>query len=490
MGRRKDTVTPDSWLPRGEASCSRLRPPMAVWQGIPGELCQVHIYAPGNNRNLARWEKAVGRPDAHRVDPPCDRYSVCGGCPFMHMDREGQRRARLSVAHNAYDLSGLAEYAPTELRDGPEGLEGYRHLVKLAVGRSDRGRPRVGAFGRSTRNVVPIPNCRVITPALREAMRLVAHLVIELDVWPWDPERERGVLRYVVMRQSRASGKLLITLVAARTSPKLGDLAQELVQKLGALAGVHLHLNRSPGNALFDPGPDGGIPTVRLEGARSIEECVAGLRLPIGAGDFFQTNPGVAELIIRDLEEWIPPDRAVVDLYSGVGGLCLASARRAGWALGVEVVETAVKRAKGAASLNAVPAEFLAAEVVEALPEIERRLAGRQGVGHGTKRRAGGGGQPCQAWARGWCHRWHRGPGPPAAGLHQLQSCQPGARSGGVHRARLPRGAHPGLRHVPQHPPPRGDGGPGGTRGEPRLHDPGTSSSDGAEEVGEALGPW
>jgi 23S rRNA (uracil1939-C5)-methyltransferase len=380
MARHDNVVTPDSWLPRGEASCSRIRPPTAVWQGIPGEKCKIHVYAPGKNRSLARWEGAVGRPSPHRVEPPCPRYSVCGGCPWMHVDAEGQGQGRLDLVRIAYDLHGLAEHAPRQLRACPDGHDGYRHLMKLAVGRSDQGRPRVGAFGRSTRNVVPIPGCRVLAPALQETMKLVAHLVIEQDIWPWDPERERGVLRYVIVRQSRASGKQLVTLVGARRSPKYSDLAQALVQQQGAITGVHLHLNSSPGNALFEPAEDGGIPTVRLEGDRTIEESVAGLRLPIGAGDFFQTNPAVAELIIRDLEEQLSGEHAVVDLYSGVGGLTLAAARRAGWALGVEAVQTAVDRARGAASLNGVPAEFLAGEVLEQLPEIRRRLAGRAPV--------------------------------------------------------------------------------------------------------------
>jgi 23S rRNA (uracil1939-C5)-methyltransferase len=380
MARRDNVVTPDGWLGRGEASCSDAEPPMAVWQGIPGERCKVHVYAPGRNKGLARWEGAVGAPSPHRVEPSCPRYSVCGGCPWMHLDEPGQRAARLDLTRGAYGLHGLEANAPGELRASPDGLTGYRHLMKLAVGRSDQGSIRVGAFGRSTRNVVTIPGCLALAPGLRETMKVVAHLVREQDIWPWDPDKGRGVLRYVVVRQSRTSGKQLVTLVGARRSPKYADLAQALVQQGGAVAGVHLHLNSSPGNALFEPAEDGGIPTVRLEGDRTIEELVAGLRLPIGAGDFFQTNPAVAELIIRDLEAQLPPDRAVVDLYSGVGGLTLAAARRTGWAVGVEAVETAVKRAKAAASLNAVPAEFIAGEVLASLPELGRRLAGRPPV--------------------------------------------------------------------------------------------------------------
>jgi len=298
----------------------------------------------------------------------------------MHVDAQGQREGRLYLGRSAYERHGLEAHAPTELRACPDGLDGYRHLMKLAVGKSDRGHTRVGAFGRSTRNVVPIPGCLALAPGLRETMKLVAHQVRELDIWPWDPDKGRGVLRYVIVRQSRSNGKQLVTLVGARRSPKYRDLAEALIQNSGQITGVHLHLNSSPGNALFEPSEDGGIATVRLEGDRTIEEDIAGLRLPIGAGDFFQTNPAVAELILRDLVEWIPPKRAVLDLYSGVGGLTFAAARHTGWALGVEAVATAVSRARGAASLNGVPAEFIAGEVHEELPEIRRRLAGRAPV--------------------------------------------------------------------------------------------------------------
>ncbi len=205
MARRDNVVTPDSWLPRGEASCSRIRPPTAVWQGIPGEKCKIHVYAPGKNRSLARWEGAVGQPSPRRVDPPCPRYSTCGGCPWMHVDAQGQAKGRVELVRTAYDLHGLAEHAPRELRASPDGLEGYRHLMKLAVGRSDRGHPRVGAFGRSSRNVVPIPGCRVLAPALpgdHAAGGSPGHRAGHLALG----SRARArVLRYVIVRQSRAA---------------------------------------------------------------------------------------------------------------------------------------------------------------------------------------------------------------------------------------------------------------------------------------------
>ena len=52
----------------------------------------------------------------------------------------------------------------------------------------------------------------------------VAHHLIEADIWPYEPENGRGLLRHVVMRQSRTSGQVLITLVSTRKDPRLKEI--------------------------------------------------------------------------------------------------------------------------------------------------------------------------------------------------------------------------------------------------------------------------
>ena len=69
-----------------------------------------------------------------------------------------------------------------------------------------------------------------------------------------------------------------------------------------------------------------------------------------------------------------------VDLYCGVGGLALQGAGRAGWTLGIEEVAGAVIRAQESARLNGLTAEFKAESVIEALPDLKRRVGHRAPV--------------------------------------------------------------------------------------------------------------
>src|SRR5690606_34409183 len=200
------------------------------------------------------------------------------------------------------------------------------------------------AWARNTRDVVPVPRCVVAAPVLNKVMVSLAHHAIELGVEPYDPASERGVIRSAVLRASRATGEVLITLVAARRSPRLSELAEEGARACNEVAGVWLHLNPEPGNATFARDEAGRVGVLPLLGKESIEERLGDVTYRVGPGDFFQTNPGMAEqLYERTLARLEPAaDDTVVDLYCGVGGLALQAGQHAGFVVGVEEVEGAV----------------------------------------------------------------------------------------------------------------------------------------------------
>lgn len=374
------TVTPDRWMPRGEALVSGRRP-IAVWSGIPGEPAAIRVDAVGQNRVHAHWLGSQ-RPDPHRVAPPCRRYALCGGCPLMHVDATGQGAARLSLVQDALDEAGLHDVSPGAWHPSPDGLEDFRHVVKLGFGRSDRGRIRVGAWARRTRRIVPIPECNVAHPVLRRTMNALAHHVIELDIWPWEPDSGRGTLRAAVIRASRHTGEVLITLVAGGQNKRLGELAEAVATQVPEVVGVWVHQNEDPGNAIFVRDEEGAVGVRPLLGKAVITERLGEVEYDVGPGDFFQTNPSAAALLYDKVIEALKLAQGVpfVDLYSGVGGLALQAARHTGWALGVEGVHGAVLRAREAARRQGIPAEFQPGLVEELLPDLARRLGASRPV--------------------------------------------------------------------------------------------------------------
>ncbi|MEL6345399.1 MAG: 23S rRNA (uracil(1939)-C(5))-methyltransferase RlmD [Myxococcota bacterium] len=380
--RRDVTVLPKGWTNRGEAYIQKGQRRLIIWSGIPDERALVHIYHFGQNQDFARFLAPADAPHPDRQEPSCARYNSCGGCPMMHLTEDGQRRAKLRSLHGLLGEVGLADVTPDTVVSAPDNDWDYRHVVKLVVGRSDQGHLRVGTRGRDGRSIITIPNCPVSTPTLRKLMISSAHHLRQLELDPYEPRRHRGVMRYIVLRQSRQTGKVLVTLVAGQKDRRLWHLAERVAADNPTVVGVHLHYNDLEGNAIFARDEDGNVPTMPIRGQETIEERLGGLRLNVGAGDFFQVNPAVAERIMADVVAAFDGDRdrPVVDLYSGVGGFTLGLCRAHGWALGVEGVTGAVQRAKDNARLNNLGAEFIAGEVATVLPEIAARLDGRAPV--------------------------------------------------------------------------------------------------------------
>lgn len=371
---RRDLVTPTRWMPKGEA-CVESRPPMVIFGGIPGEAGKFRILDRGRNQTYAQWVYSQ-KPSPHRVNPPCEKYESCGGCPLMHLDQVGQMKARQDLLAFELRSSGLTNVRVERMVESPKGSN-FRHVVKITAGVSDRGSPRIGAPGRR-RHIVAIPDCTVITQDLRELVLRIYHLFVDMEVHPF--HNGKGTLRHVIARQSSNTGEIIITLVAARRAPVLEELAAKLADAESKVVGVHLHVNEEITNAILIRDEEGLIKTRHILGKNAIDERLADTNYLVGPGDFFQTNPGMADRLYRDVLGLLALEKGtpLVDLYCGVGGFALAGAKVTGWALGIEAVGGAVDRARASAAANKIPAEFVHGEVEEVLSRLGRRLAKRR----------------------------------------------------------------------------------------------------------------
>jgi 23S rRNA (uracil1939-C5)-methyltransferase len=74
----------------------------------PGERVAVEIDRVGKPRR-ARVLRVL-EPSAQRVEAPCAIFGRCGGCDLMHLDRDGQRNARLAILKES-----LAKVLPDEI---------------------------------------------------------------------------------------------------------------------------------------------------------------------------------------------------------------------------------------------------------------------------------------------------------------------------------------------------------------------------------------
>lgn len=281
--------------------------------GVPGD--DVDIVTTERHGDWSRGVvTAVRSPGPDRVEPPCPRRRAsCGGCDWQHVAVPAQLVAKTDIVRDA--LRRTARLPDAEVRIGASvPAEGYRTTVRV-VG-DDLGR---AAFRRDrSHDTVPAAGCIVAHP----------NLLPLLDAIEVTPGLE------VTLRTSAATGAL-----TARWDPSKGSVAG-----LPADAGV---------------GAD----------AMLVEE-VAGHRLRVSAGSFFQSGPAAAELLVHAVRRAAPElatAALVADLYAGVGLFAVAAAPPSAQVVTVETSRSAVADCR--ANLAGRPARVEQGEVARWRPD-------------------------------------------------------------------------------------------------------------------------
>ncbi|MBI1417198.1 MAG: class I SAM-dependent RNA methyltransferase [Limimaricola sp.] len=122
---------------------------------LPGE--EVEIGPDGAARIL--------QPSPTRVAPPCRHYKSCGGCAMQHATDAFVADWKVGIVTRALHAHGLD--APIEAIDTSPPRS--RRRAKLAGRRTKKG-VIVGFHGRASDQVVAVPDCLLLTPALMSGL--------------------------------------------------------------------------------------------------------------------------------------------------------------------------------------------------------------------------------------------------------------------------------------------------------------------------------
>jgi 23S rRNA (uracil1939-C5)-methyltransferase len=233
------------------------------------------------------------------------------------------------------------------------------------------------------KRVDPIDDCLLASELGNKAREVALAWAQSQGLRAWDRRRESidspvPLLRNLVVREGRRSGKLQIRLVSTDGELEVGLLAAALVAELGeeTLSGVLWTRSSSLAETTM------GGETELVWGDAELPERLGDLDLRISSEAFFQTNTEMAEVLYGIVTEYAALEgwERVYDLYCGIGTIALTLAPRAGELWGIEIIEQAVADAIAAAKRNDVTnAHFFAGDARLALPELIER-AGKPDV--------------------------------------------------------------------------------------------------------------
>lgn len=220
---------------------------------------------------------------AQRSQPACPHFGpgLCGGCHWQHADYPAQLVYKQNVVIDQFKRIGKFE-SPPVLPTLP-APQPWAYRAHMTFSLNEDG--ATGFWADDNSRIVPIDECHILHPALREVYQ-------QLDLSA--PEVKR--LRFQV-----GSDPADVMLVIETDD----DFAPELKVDLPVSVNI-LMSDNVPAN---------------LIGRTHVIYEIAGRRFRATAGSFFQANPPVAEMLVEQVMSRLAlaPDAVVLDLYSGVG---------------------------------------------------------------------------------------------------------------------------------------------------------------------------
>jgi|UniRef100_UPI00378346D8 tRNA/tmRNA/rRNA uracil-C5-methylase (TrmA/RlmC/RlmD family) len=277
---------------------------------LAGELVKCRVFR--NHKNYSEADLIeVLEPAPNRVAPKCALFGQCGGCQYQHLTYAEQLLSKQRQVAELLKHMAKIEHPVREVIPSPVEY-GYRSKITPHFHRPKSG--GIGAIGflrARTRNaMVDVEHCPIAMPELNAQLAAV---------------RER-----------------------ARANSDTFKNGATLLMR-AAKNGV---LTRSDEIAVED---------------------VDGIRFEFQAGDFFQNNPFILPKFVRHAidEAKATGAKHLVDAYCGSGLFAISAARDFEQVIGVEISESAVKKAAHNAEINSLTnCRFIAADAQHVFKDV------------------------------------------------------------------------------------------------------------------------
>ncbi|MDH4451673.1 MAG: class I SAM-dependent RNA methyltransferase [Verrucomicrobiota bacterium] len=277
---------------------------------LAGELVKCRVFR--NHKNYSEADLIeVLEPAPNRVAPKCALFGQCGGCQYQHLAYAEQLQSKQRQVAELLKHMAKIEHPVREVIPSPVEY-GYRSKITPHFHRPKSG--GIGAIGflrARTRNaMVDVEHCPIAMPELNAQLAAV---------------RERARANSDTFK----NGATLLMRAAAN--------------------GV---LTRSDEIAIED---------------------VDGIRFEFQAGDFFQNNPFILPKFVRHAidEAKATGAKHLVDAYCGSGLFAISAARDFEQVIGVEISESAVKKAAHNAEINSLTnCRFMAADAQHVFKDV------------------------------------------------------------------------------------------------------------------------
>lgn len=276
-----------------------------VWGGLPGETVRVQVTRKKSSYVEGYVAEVMTASDARLA--PRDPDSFLSTSPWQIMNFETEQHYKAALIEEAFELHDLVLPHPIEVFTDNKLYE-YRNKIEYSFWFDHHSQQLALAFfRRGTHGKIPVLGTSLAQPAINS----LAQKIVQ------------------TLNAQKIDGRQLKTLLIR--CDRTGNTAWQLYVKdrdfqCAALLSMLTEPTVIRGEVIYsDPRSPASVVTEVLASSADdrLLDTVLGVPFRYATEGFFQINLPVYEQALQDMRHHVPPQCAVVDMYSGVGTIGL-----------------------------------------------------------------------------------------------------------------------------------------------------------------------
>lgn len=292
----------------------------------------------------------VHEASAQRVTPPCEHFGVCGGCSMQHLSPADQIAHKQSVL-----IDHFKHYANIDLDEPMPAIvgehQGYRRKARLGVKYVEKkGGIIIGFREKHQANLIThMQHCEILHPSIMALIPELKTCLGSLSIPAEIPQVEVAV------------GDDHVAIII-RHLQALSEQDYQTLRQFAEQTQVHVYTQSKGLDTVKRLWPEGG--EERLHYALPAFD----LTMAFHPNDFTQVNADINRLMLDKAMALLAPEKEerILDLFCGLGNFTLPIARACDHAIGVEVDDEMVERARINAAQNGLNnVEFYRADLTQ-----------------------------------------------------------------------------------------------------------------------------
>ena len=236
------TAQGDGWTRIGDSE-------FIVRRTLPGDRVEATL----RRKKGRTWEATadhITNVRIPRVAPECPHFGVCGGCRWQDLSYTDQLKLKERMVANALEQQGLNcdEQRPMVSSRAPFF---YRNKMEFSFGRDCGGGTLLGLHHRGRYNrVFDVRDCRLQSQLSNRIVETVRSCASVGKVPEYDLKTHEGILRFLVVREGRNSGEVMVNLVVSEYPDKgVGDLVRCVLDRVPEITTLVVTLHRGKAQA-------------------------------------------------------------------------------------------------------------------------------------------------------------------------------------------------------------------------------------------------